>query len=352
MDNTTPTVDPPPAPAETAPAAEAQSLTEIKIKDILVLDELQARVKMDQETVEDYALVLQSGKDIPCIDVVKLTDGEHAGKYAVIDGFHRLAACKKLKVKTMHVSVHEGTVADAIDMATSANQDHGLRRSNKDKRRAVEMAIALDNRIGRKRSDRQIAQHVGVHNSTVSEIRAELSGKKKPAPAEEEAPTSVVTNEGEKPKRAIDHDRLGIPIDNLDLAMIFQDAESFDQIKEWTDQIIADLERLSQAPAGAGLDMQTIKFDMSNVAKSIDFARPYTLCPFGPGCDENCKACRGRHWIPKSVFDRLDQAVKDAHMKRVQAKATEAAEAPAGGEEASTDAPPPADGTEPPASET
>lgn len=48
-----------------------------------------------------------------------------------------------------------------------------MRRSNADKRNAVVMALELDAMLGRNRSDRAIARYVGVHWSTVGEIRQE-----------------------------------------------------------------------------------------------------------------------------------------------------------------------------------
>jgi len=47
-----------------------------------------------------------------------------------------------------------------------------LRRSNADKRKAVE--LALQHPSGAKLSDRQIAEHVGVDHKTVGRYRAEL----------------------------------------------------------------------------------------------------------------------------------------------------------------------------------
>jgi len=336
MTNSPPAVTSQPAPPETV---------EVNPKDILVLQELQARMHLDEETVEDYIEVLRAGKEMPQIRVIKLTDTDNAGKYAVVDGFHRLEAINSIpKVKTIHVLSRDGTLADAIDAATSANQDHGLRRTNADKRRAVLMAINLDKQLKRKRSDRQIAAHVGVHNSTVSEIRGELSGKKKPEPqAEEPSDVSSVAG-GTAPRAAIDHDELRIPINDLDLAVIFQEGPRFDEIDNWLQQIVADATAISQTDAGAELDIQTFTFDVKGIQDKIKFARPYTICPFGPKCDVSCRCCKGRNWTTKAVFERLDDAVKSKHLQ-LAAPVQASEEAPASEPEGE---PAPA-GEEPPA---
>ena len=54
-----------------------------------------------------------------------------------------------------------------------ANSAHGLRRTNDDKRRAVEMLLSDEE--WSKRSDRWIAEKCGVHHDTVGSYRKQLS---------------------------------------------------------------------------------------------------------------------------------------------------------------------------------
>ena len=69
--------------------------------------------------------------------------------------------------------VRDGTLSDAILYAAGANKLHGLRRTNADKRRAVEMVLGCDKWAGR--SDRWIADQVGVNDHTVAKIRCVIS---------------------------------------------------------------------------------------------------------------------------------------------------------------------------------
>ena len=67
--------------------------------------------------------------------------------------------------------VRQGGRKDALRFALGCNQKHGLRRSNADKRRAVEMALTEFGNL----SDRLLAQMCGVVVQTVGNIRHQLS---------------------------------------------------------------------------------------------------------------------------------------------------------------------------------
>ena len=300
------TTAPPPIVSET-----------IALDDLVVDERAQARVGIDQSIVDEYAEAWKLGAALPNIDAVRVTEGELAGKVVVWDGFHRIAAARKLGVKTIGVDVTTGTIATAIDLCTSANATHGMRRTNEDKRRAVIMAITLDKQLKRKRSDRQIAQYVGVHNSTVSEIRAELSGKVKKKPKSNSVNVSEHENgEGEAnevKQSLVTVDELGRRVTNPEVQKVLALNPEFDDIVESIESIGRRIKSLSETPAGAELVQraQSLSFDLKGVHDAVAFARPYTECPYGPGCTTTCNACRGRGWICREQWDRLDEAVKN-----------------------------------------
>ncbi|MGC4050997.1 MAG: hypothetical protein QM757_16655 [Paludibaculum sp.] len=66
--------------------------------------------------------------------------------------------------------VEPGTQQDAQWRSYSANGRHGLRRTNADKRRAVEAALRMKPEL----SDRAISDHVGVDHKTVGSVRMQL----------------------------------------------------------------------------------------------------------------------------------------------------------------------------------
>jgi len=138
--------------------------------DIAVLErdaELQARVGLNAEVVRDYAKQMSAGATFP--PVVVFT---RPGAYALVDGFHRVAARETLGFTTVLAEVRDGTREEALWHGLTTNKTHGLRRTNDDKHRCV--VKALTHPRGRMLSDRQLAAHCGVHHYTVSRIRQQL----------------------------------------------------------------------------------------------------------------------------------------------------------------------------------
>ncbi len=96
---------------------------------------------------------------------------DEAGFIYVWDGSHRGAAARQLDVP-LRLTIETGTEAEAEWLALSANQKHGLRRSQADKQFVVRQAL-LHSR-GVQTSNREMARHCGVDHKTVGRIRAEL----------------------------------------------------------------------------------------------------------------------------------------------------------------------------------
>lgn len=126
----------------------------------------QVRVAIDQSLIAEYAEKMSQGIKLPPIDL--FLDGE---TYLIGDGWHRFLAAQRNGDVTMLANVHDGGRSAAIKFALGANVSHGLRRSNADKRRAVEIAL----REFANMSDRAIAELCGVSPSTVSPLRPKPS---------------------------------------------------------------------------------------------------------------------------------------------------------------------------------
>ena len=124
----------------------------------------QPRAQMDWTVVADYAADMGNGATFP--PVVIFYDGSD---YWLADGFHRVEAAKSLGLVEIAADVRPGTLEDAKWYSYSANKMHGLRRSNEDKRRAVE--AALTHPKAKTLSDVEIARHVGVSSMTVGNYR-------------------------------------------------------------------------------------------------------------------------------------------------------------------------------------
>ncbi len=114
----------------------------------------QIRVEMKPNVVRDYADDMADGVIFP--PVVVYHDGTD---YWLGDGFHRVEAARKLGRKSIDAEVLEGDARQAILHGIGSNASHGLRRTQADKRRAVERLLRDDEWT--KWSNRQIAKEFG-----------------------------------------------------------------------------------------------------------------------------------------------------------------------------------------------
>ena len=128
----------------------------------------QSRAAINNSTVEEYAQALEDGAKFP--PVVVFFDGK---KYHLADGFHRCAAFERARIYEFEADIHQGTQRDAVLFSVGANARHGLRRTNADKRRAVE--ILLNDREWVHWSDREIARQCAVSQPFVSSMRNGLT---------------------------------------------------------------------------------------------------------------------------------------------------------------------------------
>lgn len=126
----------------------------------------QPRSEIDMGVVAEYAEDMKRGENFPPVQV--MYDGQD---YWLYDGFHRLRAAEKLGHGGIEAEVHQGTKEDAQWASLAANKRHGLRRSQADKRRAIKRALKG---WGEKKSNNQIAQHIGCSDRTVGKYRREL----------------------------------------------------------------------------------------------------------------------------------------------------------------------------------
>lgn len=134
----------------------------------------QARVEINMDAVGDYAEALKVGIEFP--PVVVFHDG---ADHWLADGFHRYHAHKRAEKASIAADVRGGTVRDAVLFSLGANWTHGLRRTNADKRKAVETMLADAEWV--KWSDNKIAQACGVSDKTVAAHRAAIFGNSEDA---------------------------------------------------------------------------------------------------------------------------------------------------------------------------
>lgn len=128
----------------------------------------QPRSQLLIEVMEDYAEQMRAGVEFP--PIIVFFDGKD---YWLADGFHRLGAALRVRpADPIEAEVIQGTQADAQWYSFGVNKVHGLRRTREDRIRAIK--AALRHPEGARRSDNDIAQHVGISPSTVAKYRKEI----------------------------------------------------------------------------------------------------------------------------------------------------------------------------------
>lgn len=137
----------------------------------------QVRVRLSPDVIDEYAEDLKNGADMPPIVVFREAGSE---RNILADGFHRLRAAINVGWEQIGCTVYEGRMQEALQYALGANQEHGLRRTNADKRHAVEMALK-DPEISQ-RSQGEIAEICRVHRRTVIRIQNDIVAPKDKKP--------------------------------------------------------------------------------------------------------------------------------------------------------------------------
>lgn len=143
-------------------------MTTIPIASVRIDGGTQSRAALNDEAVADYAAIIRDGTDFP--PVIVFHDGKH---YWLADGFHRWHAYRQTGAVEIAAEVRKGTKRDAVLFSVGANTDHGLRRTNADKRCAV--MVLLGDEEWSKWSDREIAKRCGVSDRFVNGLRGDTA---------------------------------------------------------------------------------------------------------------------------------------------------------------------------------
>ena len=139
----------------------------IKLSLITIDAGTQARQKINQDVVNEYAQLLTEGAVFPPIVVF----GE---KNILADGWHRFFAHRAAGIKEIEIDSREGDVRDAIFYGFGANKSRGLQMNQEDTRSIIGRLL-MDNEWA-KLGDRKIADHVGVSSTTVLRLRQAMEG--------------------------------------------------------------------------------------------------------------------------------------------------------------------------------
>jgi hypothetical protein len=137
----------------------------IKISDIDIEASVQVRARIDLDTVADYADHIRAKK--PPLPPIVVFGPDSRGKFFLSEGWHRLKAHQAAGRDGIAATIKDGGWREALENALGSNAAHGLRRTNADKRRAVELAFKHFDKM----ADTVVAEKCGVSRNFVFEVR-------------------------------------------------------------------------------------------------------------------------------------------------------------------------------------
>jgi protein gp37 len=143
-------------------------ITRLRLVLIVRDPELQPRVRLNPATLTQYAEDMLAGIEFPPVVVYRVD-----GTFLLTQGFTRCQAAEDAALEEVDTIIREGTREDAAWDAAGSNKEHdrsGMRRTNKDKWRAVRIALKARTEL----SDSLIAEQVGVDHVTVAKWRKKM----------------------------------------------------------------------------------------------------------------------------------------------------------------------------------
>jgi len=141
-------------------------VSDLSLASIKIDGGTQSRAQLNVDAITEYAAAIEDGATLPPVTVYY--DG---AAHWLADGFHRFHATKKAGRDCIPADVRQGTRRDAILYSVGANDQHGVRRTLDDKRRAV--LVLLEDGEWSKWSDVEIAAAAKVHRKTVAKLRGD-----------------------------------------------------------------------------------------------------------------------------------------------------------------------------------
>lgn len=304
---------------------------------------MQIRAEMHEATIEDYAIDLEHERPFP--PIVVYHDGD---KYWLSEGFHRVLAARRIDLIELPADIRKGGRKDALWNAAASNKEHGLRRTNADKRKAVQTALDIDPF----KSDRAIADWCGVNHHLVAEVRGaqvgELPPEKQsevgelPPDSKQDTPKSRIGKDGKsypvkpdygpppqlKPpvsqpvtQQCTKHvDRVGREIPPS-IAPIWERAEEVQTGLSAISRLRGALKKAveDRDPLYAEVQVNAVQSELDNAYRHLKQGLPFAVCPTCQGkLPDGCKMCLGRglisehRWktvVPKETKELIKRSI-------------------------------------------
>lgn len=308
----------------------------IPIQDLILNAGTQIRVKLEEHVIEDYADLYRRKVKMPPIHTFH--DG---GKYIVADGFHRAEGAQRAGCDHILSEVHPGNKDKALLFALGANGSHGLRRTNEDKRNAVNIAL----RKWPRKTNREIADICSVSHTLVNDLRpsTETTAEDLEAPSTSQSQSSggtpapapapkVRKTKPAEPAPApapvakdAEFDVMGYPLPK-EIVPLFNRRN---EIQELVDHLSEVKKKLSEVmncggdPLYAHLTLTALIPDVEVLIYTLKTGMPSIVCPYCQGLNlTQCTLCRHTGLIGKFTFERQipteHQAMRKAQIEQIK----------------------------------
>jgi hypothetical protein len=287
-------------------------LTEINFKDSPVV-----RVGLpNKEIVEQYAQNYTEKQEMPPIVVFY---DEDTKQFYLADGRHRCAAIESLGRKAIMANLHQGSLMEALKFALLANSQHGLPRTQADKRRCIEAALkewptasnlhlatmtaTSDKTVATVREEMEAAKKIVASPTRKSSSGATIAAKRTKADKDDEEPARVVAGE-------IAKDKLGrfIP---LGVVKYWKRIPEVEEQLELISDVAGFLKcvRDEEDVMYEEVNFNGALANLDRVHDSLSTAIPYAVCTVCQGHPETqkngCRMCMGRGLISKFRYDTI-----------------------------------------------
>jgi hypothetical protein len=300
------------------------------IDDIDLDSSPRVRAEMQSDTAQDYASAYKSKKQLPPPQVFQVNGSKHL---LLADGRHRLAALKLNGQKAIACEVHTGTFEDCLKFALLANEAHGLRRTNADKRACVESAVKQWTGA----SSRDLAELCGVSHSFVEtcrkpevateskaneskdEDKKDSSRKKRDKKEKGSNGRESEKEEEEKEPESVPVDTMGFPIPKVSLPF-WERRDEIQELLSAISKVRGALKRYRDSDdqmLGHLSNHNTGLLD--DVYLQLSDHKPDIVCPYCLGKfryriaefgEQDCKACRHTGLVSKAVYDRAPEVFR------------------------------------------
>ena len=292
---------------------------------------LQTRVALDESTVVEYADAMRGKAHLP--PVTAFCDGK---KIYLADGFHRVEATMRCGWRKIKADVREGSFADALKHALGANANHGLRRTNADKQRCLQLAWEnrrelfgandptadwLANVCGvSDRTAKNYYSQMCANCTDLTPVRQNAKGRtytvptrppmrKTPPPTRTVASNPLPTRpapvrppvkkgyhigpDGKQHADGVALDRFGVEIPDRIVIAFTVGTEALKNLAK----TISQAKQESKA-----INLQRCTLNLEAAYAEVKAAIPFCVCP---ACQGNgCKACRDTGYQTEDQFDR------------------------------------------------